>query len=309
MNKILIVIAIVGIVATPKVFADVSIAGVVEQIFIDDDSSNNGWTASTMNMLNFSASEDLGDGTTAFIKYNFMNMNGQTGNGGNGDNVVGISGDFGTIILGTMEDFTEGKAMSRLDLNGPAEIEATNNNIGRTAGGIAYLSPAVSGFTFGVVGYADASTTGSENLDVTDMMITYVNGSFDVIATQEKQHAAGSLTTSSATDQTTTALGASYAIGDFKFGAMSIDTEGAEGVSADDSTDTAMRVDYAMGNNIFSLATINDESKTAGTTSEVDITAFEARHNLSARTNVYIGFQSHETANNDKSYVGLVHKF
>lgn len=309
MKKILIAAVIVGAVAAPKVFADVSIAGVVEQIFVDDDSSNTGWSTSTMNMLNFSASEDLGDSVTAFAKYNFMNMNGQTGNGGNGDNVVGISGDFGTVILGTMEDFTEGKAMSRLDMNGPAEIEATNNNIGRTAGGIAYISPAVSGLTFGVMGYTDASTTGSNNIDVSDMMIHYVNGSLDIILTQEKQAADGSLTTSSETDQTTAVMGVSYAIGDIKVGVVSIDTDGAEGVSADDSTDTALRLDYTMGNNVISIASINDESKTAGAASEVDIAAVEVKHNLSSRTNIYAGYQSHETASNDKSYVGLVHKF
>lgn len=309
MKKTMIAMAVAGVVAAPIASADVSISGVVEQTFIDDDANTNGWSATTMNMLNFSVSEDLGNGMTAFAKYNFMEMDGTTGTTNNGDNVVGLSGDFGTVVLGTMEDFTEGKAMSRLTMNGPAEIEAANNNAGRTAGGIAYVSPSFNGVTVGVAGFTDASTTGSNNIDASDVMVHYVNGPLDIILTQEKQAAEGSLTTSSATDQKTTAMGASYTMGDIKFGVMSIDTDGAEGVSADDSTDTAMRLDYTMGNNVITVASINDETKTSGTASEVDITALEIKHNLSSRTNVYVGFQSHETANNDKSYVGLVHKF
>jgi len=309
MKKTMIAMAVAGVVAAPMASAEVSISGVVEQTFIDDDANTNGWSATTFNMLNFSASEDLGNGMTAFAKFNFLERDGTTGTTNNGDNVVGLSGDFGTVIAGTMEDFTEGKAMSRLSMNGPAEIEADNNNALRTAGGMAYVSPSVSGFTVGLAGFADASTSGSNNIDASDMMIHYVNGPLDIMLTQEKQHAGGSLTTSSETDQTTTVMGASYTMGDIKVGLMSIDTEGAEGVSADDSTDTAMRLDYTMGNNVFTVASINDESKTSGTASEVDITAAEVKHNLSARTNVYIGFQDHETDNNDKSYVGLVHKF
>lgn len=309
MKKTMIAMAVAGVVAAPIASAEVSISGVVEQTFIDDDANTNGWSATTFNMLNFSASEDLGNGMNAFAKFNFLETDGTTGTTNNGDNVVGLSGDFGTVVLGTMEDFTEGKAMSRLTMNGPAEIEAANNNAGRTAGGIAYVSPSFNGVTVGVAGFTDASTTGSNNIDASDVMVHYVNGPLDIILTQEKQAAEGSLTTSSATDQKTTAMGASYTMGDIKFGVMSIDTDGAEGVSADDSTDTAMRLDYTMGNNVITVASINDETKTSGTASEVDITALEIKHNLSSRTNVYVGFQSHETANNDKSYVGLVHKF
>lgn len=310
MKKTMIAMAVAGVVAAPMASAEVSISGVVEQTFIDDDANTNGWSATTFNMLNFSASEDLGNGMTAFAKFNFLEKDGGTGTTDGGDNVVGLSGEFGTVVLGTMEDFTEGKAMSRLSMNGPAEIEAVNNNAGRTAGGIAYVSPSFNGVTIGLAGYADASTTGSNNIDASDVMVHYVNGPLDVILTQEKQAAEGSLTTTaSETDQKTTTMGASYTMGDLKFGVMSIDTDGAEGVSADDSTDTALRLDYTMGNNVITVASINDETKTSGTASEVDITALEVKHNLSSRTNVYIGFQSHETANNDKSYVGLVHKF
>jgi len=312
MKKTMIAMAVAGVVAAPMASAEVSISGVVEQIFIDDDASSTGWDSETFNMLNFKASEDLGNGMTAFAKYNFLNTNGKTGVATNkdGDNVVGLSGDFGTVVLGTMEGFTEGKAMSRLTLDGPAEIEAANNNAGRTAGGMAYVSPSISGLTIGVAGFADASTSGSENLDATDLMAHYVNGPLDIIVTQEKQDKDSSLTAASNDDQKTTTMGAAYTMGDLKVGMMMIETDNAGGDEDADSEDIAFRLDYTMGNNKIVFASINDETATvAGVKTDVDINALEVKHSFSSRTSAYVGFQDHETGDNDKSYVGLIHKF
>jgi len=321
MKKTMIAMAVAGVVAAPMASAEVSISGVVEQTFIDDDASSTGWDSATFNMLNFKASEDLGNGMTAFAKYNFLNTNGKTSNDTDtqsgtiatqtgGDNVVGLSGDFGTVVLGTMEDFTEGKAMSRLTLDGPAEIEAANNNAGRTAGGMAYVSPSISGLTIGVAGFADASTSGSENLDATDLMAHYVNGPLDIIVTQEKQDKDSSLTSASNDDQKTTTMGAAYTMGDLKVGMMMIETDNAGGDEDADSEDIAFRLDYTMGNNKIVFASINDETATvAGVKTDVDINALEVKHSFSSRTSAYVGFQDHETGDNDKSYVGLIHKF
>jgi len=321
MKKTMIAMAVAGVVAAPMASAEVSISGVVEQTFIDDDASSTGWDSATFNMLNFKASEDLGNGMTAFAKYNFLNTNGKTSNDTDtqsgtiatqtgGDNVVGLSGDFGTVVLGTMEDFTEGKAMSRLTLDGPAEIEAANNNAGRTAGGMAYVSPSISGLTIGVAGFADASTSGSENLDATDLMAHYVNGPLDIIVTQEKQDKDSSLTAASNDDQKTTTMGAAYTMGDLKVGMMMIETDNAGGDEDADSEDIAFRLDYTMGNNKIVFASINDETATvAGVKTDVDINALEVKHSFSSRTSAYVGFQDHETGDNDKSYVGLIHKF
>ena len=308
MKKTMIAMAVAGVVAAPMASADVSISGVVEQTFIDDDASANGWTATTFNMLNFSASEDLGNGMSAFAKFNFLETGGTTGTTNNGDNVVGLSGDFGTVIAGTMEDFTEGKALSRMTMNGPAGIEVNDNNDAqRTAGGMAYVSPSISGFTVGVAGYAGQSTTGTANLDATDIMVHYVNGPLDIIATQETQDKDSTLTSAAVNDQTRSALGVSYTMGDIKVGILSVDIENENGTEANDNTDIAMRLDYTMGNNVFTVGTVNSENSTG--TTDVDITSVEAKHNFSSRTNAYIGFKSHETGSNDSTYVGLVHKF
>jgi hypothetical protein len=52
----------------------------------------------TFNMLNITASEDLGNGMSAFAKYNMLTKAGTSIDETNGDMVVGISGGFGTIV-------------------------------------------------------------------------------------------------------------------------------------------------------------------------------------------------------------------
>ena len=313
MKKTMIAMAVAGVVAAPMASADVSISGVIEQSFVNDDNVNTGWTADTFNMLNFQASEDLGNGMTAFAKWGFLDKDGRTGDAmDGGDATVGLKGDFGTVVLGTMEDFTEGKAMSRMTMNGTAAaIEVGNNNATRTAGGMAYVSPSISGVTVGLAGFAGQSTTGTENLDATDIMLHYVNGPLDIIMTQETQDKDGSLTNAGTEDdQKITTMGISYAFGDLKVGLLTVDEDNDDGISLDDSEDVMMRADYTMGNNTFSIGHLNDESSTtAGVTSDVDITSVEVKHAFSARTNAYIGFKDHETADNNATYVGLVHKF
>jgi len=313
MKKTMIAMAVAGVVAAPMASADVSISGVIEQSFVDNDASGQGWTADTFNMLNFQASEDLGNGMTAFAKWGFLDKDGRTGDAmDGGDATVGLKGDFGTVVLGTMEDFTEGKAMSRMTMNGTAAaIEVANNNRNRTAGGIAYVSPSINGLTAGLAGFVGQSTTGSENLDATDIMLHYVNGPLDIIMTQETQDKDGSLTDAGTEDdQKTVTMGISYAFGDLKVGLLTVDEDNDDGISLDDSEDVMMRADYTMGNNTFSIGHLNDESSTtAGVNSDVDITSVEVKHAFSARTNAYIGLKDHETADNNATYVGLVHKF
>jgi hypothetical protein len=55
--------------------------------------------------------------------------------------------------MGRMEDFTEGKVMSMMTLNGTGAIEAAGN-AERNDDAIAYVSPTVNGLHVGVAGYA-----------------------------------------------------------------------------------------------------------------------------------------------------------
>ena len=304
MKKTMIAMAVAGVIAAPIASAEVSISGSVEQEFYDDSGAD-GWEAATFNMLNFSASEDLGNGMTAFAKYNFLTKAGSTGNSAftDGDNVVGLSGDFGTFVVGTMEDFTEGKAMSRMTMSGnKAMIEPTDITV-RTTQGMAYVSPAFSGVTFGVAGYA-AGDAGSSNLDAVDLMAHYVNGPLDIIATREVTNK--DATSGTEGDEEATVIGASYTMGDLKVGILNVDINNENGTEANDNTDVAMRLDYVIGNNKITVGTLDDESTTGGVGTDVD--TIEVTHKLSSRTNMYIGNASRASTDN-YTYVGLHHDF
>jgi len=135
-------------------------------------------------MLNVSASEDLGNGMSAFAKYNMLTKTGRSIDETNGDMVVGISGGFGTIVAGTMEDFTEGKLASMMSMEGTTANELSGN-AGRTQGGLAYVSPTMNGLHFGIAGYAGTSATDTSNFDAVDVAVFYDNGPLSIKVAQE----------------------------------------------------------------------------------------------------------------------------
>jgi predicted porin len=90
------------------------------------------------------------------------------GTSGNADQVVGLKGDFGTIVAGRMEDFSEGKVagMASVDSSDALSIEPNGAfDTGRAEGGIAYVSPSFNGLTFGIAGYALPNGGASDTVD------------------------------------------------------------------------------------------------------------------------------------------------
>jgi predicted porin len=190
MKKTLIASAIAAVVAAPAVsFADVSISGNVIQEFVSDSddtgTNEDGLESKAAVDLVFSVSEDLGNGMSAFAKIHTLRDNGGSGNA---DQVVGLKGDFGTIVAGRMEDFSEGKvaAMAATDSSDALSIEPNGTyNTGRAEGGIAYVSPSFNGLTFGVAGYALANggkTSGSTQTISTVSNITISGGTSAVVS-------------------------------------------------------------------------------------------------------------------------------
>ena len=100
MFKKTLIAAAVATLASSVAMADVSVSGRVEQGFSDEDAGTTGWAGFTDNQININASEDLGNGMTAFAKIGIKQANTQL------DEKVGIKGSFGTIVLGRMEDFS-----------------------------------------------------------------------------------------------------------------------------------------------------------------------------------------------------------
>jgi predicted porin len=161
MKKTILAASVAALVAAPAAFADVKISGNVIQEFVSDSddtgTKEDGLESKAAVDLVFSVSEDLGNGMSAFAKIHTLRDNGGSGNA---DQVVGLKGDFGTIVAGRMEDFSEGKvaAMAATDSSDALSIEPNGTyNTGRAEGGIAYVSPSFNGLTFGVAGYAMAN--------------------------------------------------------------------------------------------------------------------------------------------------------
>jgi predicted porin len=328
MKKTLIAAGIAAVVATPAAFAEVSVSGVVEQAFTDTDLVTTGatdaWAANSDNALTFKASEDLGNGLTAFASITLdTDVDHATAGGSNTkDEVVGIKGSFGTVVMGRMEDFTEGKIMSRMTLEGDGSAAggAVENgsgaaNAGRAESAIAYVSPTVNGFHVGVGAYVlpDATLTAlggtgtKDSIDATDIAIFYDNGPLSVAAAHER------IKFDAATQKVTT-LAVSYTMGDLKGTVIRSDVDNEDGstASTNDSTDMLYRVDYNMGANRLSVAYNDDELLTNNAT-KYDIWSFEAAHNFSKRTSVYVNYTdldaSGTTATDSQLTVGMKHKF
>ena len=150
MFKKTLIAAAVATLASSVAMADVSISGAVEQTFTDIAGTGSAWTGSTDSSLTFKASEDLGNGLTAFAQITLDTdaVNGAadttTNQSSEKDSKLGLKGGFGTLVMGRMEDFTEGKVMSMMTLNGTGAIEAAGNTE-REDDAIAYVSPTVNG--------------------------------------------------------------------------------------------------------------------------------------------------------------------
>ena len=303
MKKTLIAAGIAAVVAAPAAFAEVSVSGVVEQQMIKTDGS--AWTGSSDNSLTFKASEDLGNGMTAFASIT-IDTDTSTTNDRTKDQVVGLKGGFGMVMTGRFEDFTEGKVMSRMTLEGDGgagggAVEG-GANASRTNNGVAYVSPTVNGFHVGVGAFAGASA-GSATFDAVDIALFYDNGPLSIAVAHETSKDSAN----SPVDEKQLTAAVSYTMGDLKGTIVRAKTSD-EGFSAgDDQTDMMYRIDYKMGNNSISIAHLDDET-TNGANGN-DTTALELSHNFSKRTKAYVTFTSEDNANSDTTSIGLKHKF
>ena len=299
MKKTIIAAAIATVIAAPAM-ADVSVSGVVEQTFTDTDSvTDTGLASGTDSGLTFKASEDLGNGLTAFaqISLDTDNQDSATRIGNSEkDSKVGIKGGFGAVVVGRMEDFTEGVMAATMTLNGTGAIEL-GGNATRNNGAVAYVSPTVNGFHAGVAGYTAAITGEDDNFDATDIIVAYSNGPLTVMASQESMSAATAAALD--TDEETTSFAVKYGMGDLSAAALFVNRD----AGATDSDDVMLRVDYKMGNNKITLAHADDES------ADNKIVGLELTHSMSKRTSAYVGMTDADAANTDTTYFGMIHKF
>ena len=102
MNKKLIAVAVAGIVAAPAAYADISAYGRINNriVIADNDDVN---MENSGSRFGFKGSGDMGNGMTAFARYEFGTNTDTNKSGGGLSNrlsFVGLSGPFGSISLG-----------------------------------------------------------------------------------------------------------------------------------------------------------------------------------------------------------------
>jgi len=177
MKKSLIALAVVGSFAAQAAMADVTVYGQANMSFdavstgTTTNSVTNNHVASNVSRLGFKGSEDLGDGLSAvFQMEQQVNMDTTSNNSGTRNTYVGLSSaTMGTLLAGVHD--TPYKIATR-GADVFADTIADNRSImSRTVGlnldarltnVVAYISPAMSGFTVAVatVAGAESATSG-----------------------------------------------------------------------------------------------------------------------------------------------------
>jgi hypothetical protein len=311
MKKTLIAAGIAAVVAAPAAFADVKITGTVEAAFTAIENGN--LTNSSDNNVAFSASEDLGNGLSAFAKIMLDTDNSSTNSK---DNVVGLKGGFGTVVVGRMEGITRSKLSSSMTFVGAGgatgdgtntvegNIEGTATS-GRDDSAWAYITPTMNGLHAAVAGYAD---------NATDIAVFYDNGPLSLAVAQTNNKSSQG---TGAKDEKDTTIKASYSMGDVKATVLWADVQDGGGVANTDATDIAYRLDYKMGNNTISVAYLDNETESttaAGRDAAVkNVLQAEIVHSFSKRTKAYAAYTQLDHATNssdvDTFTVGLSHSF
>jgi predicted porin len=305
MKKTLIAAGIAAVVAAPAAFADVAVSGQVKMTFKSVEAYNNGATVTGYdfdNALTFKASEDLGNGMSAFATIsldldNMADSANTTLDKSSKDQVVGIKGSFGTVMGGRMETLTEGKVSSRLDDGSKAhaaneQTESDLTTVGR-ANAIAYITPTFNGF-HAAVAVVDAGTDADDQTieaTGTDVAIFYDNGPLSI--------AASSLDRKNSTTTDVDQIVASYKMGEAKV------TVGY--VEKDTSEDMIFRLDYNLGGGNSLLVGYRDMDR-ADNTTEYDPLSVKLTHAFSKRTAVWAGYRSKDNAG-DVMHAGMIHKF
>jgi len=339
MKKTLVAAAVAASFAAPAVsFADVAISGNVIQEFVTDSddtgTSEDGLVSAAAVDLVFSVSEDLGNGMSAFAKIHTLRDNGGSGNA---DQVVGIKGDFGTIVAGRMEDFSEGKvaAMAAVDSSDKLSIEPNGyHQTGRAEGGLAYISPSFNGLTFGVAGYAlpngsvasssvaatmtststsaasitttslvyTASTKDADaKFDATDIMVEYANGPLLVRAARETVDGGVYSATAGTPDKETDSIAVSYKLDNITLVGYAFDVENGKGAAGNDMSGHFLGAKMGMGANTFSVSYMEEDDYNTSTgakeTGTDEAWMVSVDHALSKRTSLTAAYKSSDDGN------------
>jgi len=303
MKKTIIASAIAAAVAAPAAFADVKIGGMVNPEWVAGDSTDELRVQTDMVL---SGSEDLGNGLKASFKFHtFVDttdadvagsaaatavdavaaIDGDTqANQTTADLSVTLSGDFGSLAVGRMEGFAEGKgdAFYNIDASHELDLEPGNSAYTRQNGSVQYTSPSFNGLKVAVNTVEQNGNSDAQ----TEFMVSYSNAGLNVFAISSDNGTA-------ADDYQI--IGASYKMGDLELRAS---------MAEDGTEDTDFfGAKYSMGNNTFAVG------MTDNTTSTNDAVIYSVEHAMSKNVAVYITHLDEDVNTADATVIGLRQKF
>lgn len=335
MKKSLIALAVVGAFAAPAFAAtsNVDIGGTVNMSvdYLDADTTTAGgnWNVSNnASNIYFKGTEDLGGGLKALWQVQtYFTAGGTGGTGdssagatidgvGTGNTYVGLSGGFGTVMLGKME--SPMKLVGRsVDLFGDQIGDNRNlvNKPGNTGKGfdlrpnntIGYVSPTFNGFT-AAVAYATNPLTSTASVD------SAADGAIDVWAASGKYengplmvglgYEIHNLSEKTSTDKDEKAwrLAAGYVFGDAKVVAFYQDASDLNGVAGNDVKTWGLGAAYKMG--AITLKAQYYDADDLGNTANTgaNMWALGADYDLSKRTKVQFAYATTENDGTATTY-------
>jgi len=299
MKKTIVAAAIAAVVAAPAAMADVKISGQLNYEFLDVDANDMGEDLNTDVVI--SGSEDLGNGMKASFK--LAGSPDGAADGFGDDQIISLSGDFGTVSLGRMETFSENKVRA-IAANDPSDSQSNEvaGTIGQRANGvIAYASPKMNGLQVFAAGTVlDSATAQTDDFDNTDFGVMYSNAGLTVALAQADGFTRDSSNAITTTKAKETSIAVKYVMGDFTVAAVNaeVDIDGSTAATEE----TWVGVSYKMGNNTFAASTRSSDNSNA------DDNTFSVKHALSKRTYVGLTIVDDE-GGSDTTALTVGHKF
>jgi predicted porin len=332
MKKSLIAMAVAGVVSAPAFAAtsNVDVYGALG-ISLEDTNGQNVSMQVTdrQSRIGFKGSEDLGGGLKAIWQMEqaiSASAGGQDGVGGasfaNRNSYVGLSGGFGTVIMGRHDTPYKLTTAGKLDLfaDTMGDVNAAGNLASAGCGGatgkscatqlistvhdirpgnaLAYMSPDFSGLKVAAAIVAGQDSD-ADNVDGTSLGVTYENGPLYVAGGWQ--------------DVTDTSeawkIGAGYAFGNFKLGAVYEDVD-ADGGSTGDRDSWYLNGAFNMG--AITLKGQYGQLDNAGSAADGKKYTLGADYALSKRTNAYVLYDSNKSDGSSRLNgwaLGMRHSF
>jgi len=337
MNKKLIAAAVAAVMAAPVVSAaDTTLYGIAHMDIRSTDAGNNNdaySVNSNSSRIGVKGSEDLGDGLKAIFQFEMTYTGTDGASGGTGaaigsarNSFVGLSGGFGTFLVGT-HDTPAKIALNSAKLSTVSDslldFEASGFTEFRTANAIAYVSPNFSGFTVAAAVLPGEETATAGNTaplanglaDAYSLGAMYAGGGLKAGVGYEVMD--GDIDAiGGAADQEMWQAAASYTFGDFFVGGAYENMDDAGGVAGAERETYGLTARATLSNNYVFANYTNDEHKTAAgvSTLENDTFGIGVGHKFSKRTQVYAMYENIDNGltggqDTDAFSLGMVHNF